>query len=147
MMLLKIKIIWSKKLRRAFEAQRLAWSGVQFPGNRVQLILRILAQIAALGKLLAQQSVRVLVNPSLPGAVRIGKVDLDAGGCRQLLMGRHFLALIVGHRKARLCLDPIQDMTESPQGRFSSGIFHPGQHGEQGRAPPAYRPQSGFPPP
>ena len=125
MMLLKVKIVWSEKLCRAFEAQRPAWSGVQLPGNRVQLLLRILAQIPALGKVLSQQSVRVLVNASLPGAVRIGKVDLDPSGRRQLLMRRHLLPLIVGQRKARLRFDPIQHVTEATQkGGHSKGTLN-----------------------
>lgn len=92
----------------------------------------MLTQISSIGKALSQWSVRVIVNPSLPGTVRVGKVDLDAGGRHQFLMRRHFLSLIHDQGKERLCLGPIQHMPESTQGRFSSGTFLPGQHGEQG---------------
>ena len=73
MMLPEIKTVRSEQLCRAPEAQRLAWSGVQFPGNRIQFLLRELTQVTPLGQILPQQTVGVLVNSSLPRAVRIGK--------------------------------------------------------------------------
>src|SRR5665811_311017 len=123
MMLLEVKSVWSEKLCGAFEAQRLAWSGVQLPRNRVQLFLRVLAQVAPFWQVLPQQTVGVLVEPSLPGAMRISKVDLYPGGRSQSLMRRHFPTLIVGQRKSRLRFDPIQHMTESTQSRFSAGVI------------------------
>ena len=47
MMLPEIKSIRGEQLRGTLEAQRLAWSGVQCPGNCVQILLREAAQVAA----------------------------------------------------------------------------------------------------
>src|SRR3989338_4227140 len=62
MMLPEIKSVRGEQLRGALEAQRLAWPGVQFPGNRIQFLLREATQVAALGQVLPQQAVGVLVD-------------------------------------------------------------------------------------
>src|SRR3989304_4820680 len=85
MMVSEIKSVRREQLSGAPEAQRLAWPGVQFPGNRIQLFLSKATQVAALGQVLPQQAVGVLVDAALPRAVRIGEGDLDPGGFRQLL--------------------------------------------------------------
>jgi hypothetical protein len=54
MMLPEIECVRGEQLRGTPEAQRLAWPGVQCPGNRIQLVLRDAAQVAALGQLLPQ---------------------------------------------------------------------------------------------
>src|SRR3990167_11103776 len=102
MMLPEIESVRREQLRGTPEAQRLAWSGVQLPGDRIQRFLREAAQVAALGQVLPQQAVGVFVNAALPGTVRIGEVDLPPGGFRQPLMFRHFPALVVGQRQALL---------------------------------------------
>ena len=104
------------------------------PGNRSQLFLREAAQVAALGQVLPQQTVGVLVDAPLPGTVWIGKVDRDTDGLCQPLMRRHFSALIVRQRQTPVRLDPIEHMTKSAQCCFGAGIVHPGQHREQGGA-------------
>ena len=55
MMLPEIERVWSEQLCGTPEAQRLTWSGVQFPGNRIHLFLGAAAQVAALGQVLPQQ--------------------------------------------------------------------------------------------
>jgi len=74
-----------------------------FPGARVQamrdgvqLALRVSRQVRALGQVLAQQPVRVLIGPSLPRAVRISKEDLDRESLGQLRVLRHLLPTVVG---------------------------------------------------
>ena len=83
MMLLKIESLRGEQLSGAAEAHRLAWSGVQFPGNRIELRLSEAAQVAALGQVLSQQSVGVLVDAALPGAVQISEAHLHPGRFRQ----------------------------------------------------------------
>jgi len=134
MMRSEIESVRSEQLRRALEAQRLAWPGVQFPGNRIQLFLSEATQIATLGQVLPQQTVGVLVNAALPGTVRIGEVDLHTGGFHQPLMCRHFSPLIVSQRQPLLCLDTIEHMAEAAQRRFGTGVVHFGQHREQDSA-------------
>jgi hypothetical protein len=55
-------------------------------GNGVQLTLGVSRQVRALGQVLAQQSVGVLIGPALPRAVGIGKEDLDREALGQAFM-------------------------------------------------------------
>ena len=50
---------------------------VQPMGDGVQVPLGVARQVRALGQVLAQQPVRVFIGAALPGAIRIGKEDLD----------------------------------------------------------------------
>src|SRR5680860_664637 len=75
MMLSEIERVRSEQLCGTSEAQRFAWPGIQLPGNRIQLFLREATQVAALGQILPQQAIRILVDAALPGTVRIGEVD------------------------------------------------------------------------
>ena len=68
---------------------------VQAMGDGVQLALRVPRQVRALGQVLAQQPVRVLIGAALPRAVRIGKEDLDREPLSQALMLGHLFAPIV----------------------------------------------------
>src|SRR3989338_8777450 len=112
MMLPEIESVRGEQLRGTFEAQRLARSGVQCPGDRIQRFLAEAAQVAALGQVLPQQAVGVLVDAPLPGAVRIGEVYFYPGGFRQSLVFGHFPALIVRQRQTLLRRDTIEHMTE-----------------------------------
>lgn len=53
MMPSEIKSVRSEQFCGASEPQRLAWSGVEFPGNRVQRFLRMFAQVALLWQVAA----------------------------------------------------------------------------------------------
>ena len=55
-------------------------------------------QAPALGEVLADQSVGVLVGGSLPGAVGVGEVDRDAGGGGEAGVLGHLAALVPGDR-------------------------------------------------
>ena len=59
---------------------------VQPMGDGVQLVLGVARQVYALGQVLAQQAIGVLVGTVLPGAVRIGKEDLDREPLGQLFV-------------------------------------------------------------
>jgi hypothetical protein len=50
------------------EVQRFSWALVESPRDAVELRLRVLGQIRAFGKVLAQQAVGVFVGAALPGA-------------------------------------------------------------------------------
>ena len=50
---------------------------VQAMREGLQLALRVPRQVRALGQVLAQQPIRILVGATLPGAIRIGKENLD----------------------------------------------------------------------
>ena len=72
---------------------------VQAMRDGVQLALRVRRQVCALGPVLAQQPVGVLIGAALPGAVRIGKEDLDGEPVGQALMLGH---LFPPHRRRPL---------------------------------------------
>ena len=63
---------------------------VQPMGDGVQLVLGVARQVYALGQVLAQQAIGVLVGTVLPGAVWIGKEDLDREPLGQLLVVGRF---------------------------------------------------------
>ena len=56
---------------------------VQSMGDGIQLTLGIARQVRALGQVLAQQPIRILVGAPLPGAIRIGKEDQERQPLRQ----------------------------------------------------------------
>lgn len=58
-------------------------------------------QVRALGEVLAQQSVGVLVDPALAGLMRVAEVDLDAGVHLHGLPVLHFDALVPGQGMAQ----------------------------------------------
>ena len=83
-------------------AQRLpgAWhspdifSGL-WSGDGVQLALGVARQVRALGPVLAQQAIRILVGSALPRAVGIGKEDLDREPLGpRLVLGPLFASII-----------------------------------------------------
>lgn len=92
------------------------------------------AQVSSLRELLAEQAVRVFIDTTLPGAVRIGKVNFHTGGFSQALVFSYLLALIVRQRKALLRLDATEDVAEAAEYRLGNGILHPEQQSEQRRA-------------
>src|SRR5437868_4439789 len=63
--------VLEEDLCRGAPAQGLARTGVDLPGNAVELYLGVPAEVRALGQVLADQAVGVLVDPTLPRAVRV----------------------------------------------------------------------------
>ena len=59
------------------EVEAFSRARVQAMRDGVQLALGVARQVRPLGEVLAQQAIGVLVGAALPGAVRIGKEDLD----------------------------------------------------------------------
>lgn len=53
---------------------------IQEIGDSVKFVLRGGGQIGAFGEILANQAVGIFIAAPLPGAVRIGEIDLDAIG-------------------------------------------------------------------
>jgi hypothetical protein len=101
MMLLEIESLRGEQLGWEAEAHWLAWPSVQLPGNGIELRLGVSTQTGALGQVLSQQSIGVVVDATLPSAVRIGKVHLHTGGLGQPLVLGHFSSLIIGLRPAQ----------------------------------------------
>jgi hypothetical protein len=61
---------------------------------------RLASQAGSLGKELPNQAVAVFVRAALPGAVGMGKVNVDARPSREFLVLGEFLALVEGRRLA-----------------------------------------------
>src|SRR5215472_2372379 len=64
-----------QRLRGGFPAQGLAGPGVELGGDGVQVLAAVHRQVRALGEVLAQQPVGVLVAAALPGRVGVAEVD------------------------------------------------------------------------
>jgi hypothetical protein len=83
-------------------AEGLPRAGVQGGGDGGEIVEAVPGKICALGEVLAQQPVGVLVGGALPRAVRIAEVDLQAGVDPQLRVLGQLGALVSGQRPAQL---------------------------------------------
>jgi tryptophanase len=68
-----------KRLGWRFPAQCLARSAIERCGDRRERIGAMRAEVGALGEILAQQPIGVLVRAPLPRTLRVAEIDLDAG--------------------------------------------------------------------
>jgi hypothetical protein len=91
----------SKLLGRRREVEALAWALVELVGDGVEFELGDLAEVGALGEVLAQQPVGVLIGAALPGGVRIAEVDLDVGADVDWLLVAQLGSLVPGQRTAQ----------------------------------------------
>src|SRR5713101_4596675 len=91
-----------KSLCWGFKLQGLTWPFVELTSHFVQIGLRVDRQIGAIGKVLSQQTVGVLIRPALPRALRIAKVNVDVGRQRKSSMIRKFLAPVPCQRLVQL---------------------------------------------
>ena len=87
------------QLRRDFQGrgtvQTFSRACGQAMGDGVQLALGVARQVRALGPVLAQQAIRILVGSALPRAVGIGKEDLDREPLGpRLVLGPLFASII-----------------------------------------------------
>ena len=83
-------------------AEGLAGSGVERGGDGVELVGRPAGQVGALGEVLAQEPVGVLVRAALPWAVRVGEVDREAGVDPELGVLGQLRAAVPGQRPTQL---------------------------------------------
>ena len=110
-----------------------AWSAVELIGNRIELRLAVNRQIGALWQVLADQPIDVLAAASLPRAVRITEVNLDARVGAQLCMPGHLFALVVRQRMAHGFGNAAQLGRKAFQCRCGRGVGQLGQY-HQARA-------------
>ena len=114
------------------KAQTFSWARVQAMRDGVQLALRVARQVRALGPVLAQQPVRVLIGAALPRAVRIGKEDLEREPLGQALMLGHLFASIIGQGLPQQGRHMPEFLGEALSGTPCIGPLHPGQDDEAG---------------
>src|SRR3954453_17635551 len=91
-----------KGLGRCSPPERLTRPAVQRRGHGGKSFRPVHAQVSALGEVLPQKPVGVLVRPTLPGAVRVAEVDLQASVDPELGVLGHFRSLIPGQRSSQL---------------------------------------------
>src|ERR1019366_8902371 len=82
--------------------ERLAWSGVECGCHALEVVPRVAAEVGALGEVLAQQAVGVLVGAALPRTARVAEEDLQAGREAEFGVPGHLGALIPGQRSTQL---------------------------------------------
>src|SRR3954452_22842842 len=63
-----------ERFGRCLVAERLAGAAVERGGDGVEIARGVLAEVGALGEVLAQQAIGVLVGAALPRAVRVAEV-------------------------------------------------------------------------
>jgi hypothetical protein len=108
------------------EVKTFSWARVPAMSNDIQLALRVPRQIGTLGQVLAQQPIGVFVGAALPGAVRVGKEDLDRQPLSQALMLGHLFAPIVGQRFAQQHGLMPELLGEALSGNRRIRSLHPG---------------------
>ena len=120
--------------QRRGKVETFSWACVQAMSDGVQLALRVSRQVRALRQVLAQQAIRILVGAALPGAVRIGKEDLDREPPGQLLVLGHLFAPIVRQGFAQCGGDVPEFLREALAGTRRIRPLHPSQD-DQTRRP------------
>jgi hypothetical protein len=86
----------NKSFRRCLVFQGLSRPLILPTRHGVQLCLRVYRQISALGGILPQQAVCILIGAALPRAARVTEVDFDVGCQGKALMISHLLAPVPG---------------------------------------------------
>ena len=89
----------SKLFARGSKAKGPSWAGVQLQGDGVEIGLAELEKVRSFGKVLAQQSVRVLVGPALPRTLGIAEVDRHVGRDGEGVVVREFHPAVPGQRR------------------------------------------------
>jgi putative transposase len=90
-----------KGFGRGRPAEGLSWSRVEGCGDSGERLGAVHAQVRALRKVLAQQSIGVLVGAALPRALRIAEIDLDACIDFERRVLSHLGALVPGQRASK----------------------------------------------
>ena len=115
------------------EVETFPWARVQAMHDGVQLVLGVARQVRALGQVLAQQPIRILVGAVLPRAVGIGKEHPDRQPLRQALMFGHLFPAVVGQGFAQRSGHVPEFLGEALAGTPCVGPVHPGQEDQAHR--------------
>ena len=85
-----------------FPAEGFAGSAVECCGDGVQVGGCVSGEVGAVGEILAEQAVGVLVGSALPGTLGVAEVDGGVGVCAELGVLCHFGALVPGQQLSEL---------------------------------------------
>ncbi len=110
-----------------------SWACVQPMGDGIQRTLSITGQVRPFGQVLAQQAIGVFVGATLPGAVRLGKEDLDREPLSQLLMLGHLFAPIIRQGFPQCGRHVPEFLRQALAGTRRIRPLHPGQDDPAGR--------------
>src|SRR5215211_1118072 len=91
-----------KDLGRGAPSERLARPAVECVGDGGQIAGAVAGEIGALGEVLPEQPVGVLVGAALPGALRVAEVHLQPGGDSKAGVLGQLGALVPGQRAAKV---------------------------------------------
>ena len=100
---------WEEQFSRSFPAECFSWSGIEFPGDVVELVLGKQRQIRCLWEVLAEQTVDVFGDASFPRSLGMSEIDSDPSIFSQGLVLAHFAALVKGPGTAHLAFKAIQN--------------------------------------
>ena len=116
------------------KVETFAGARVQPIGDGVQLPLGVACQVGALRQVLTEQTIRILVGPTLPRAMRIGKADADREPLGQALVLGHLFAPIVRQGFAQRGGYVSEFLREAPAGTRRIRPLYPSQD-DQARRP------------
>src|SRR5229473_3935812 len=88
-------------------AEGFAGPAVEFMGNSVKPVLSNTSQAPTLRKVLAEESVGVLVAASLPRTSWVAEIDCQAGIDGEADMAGHLRSLVPGQRAAQAGGEPL----------------------------------------
>ena len=83
-------------------AEGFVGSAVECCGDSVQVVACVSVEVGAVGEVLAEETVGVLVGSALPGTLGVAEVDGQVGVCAELGVLCHFGALVPGQGTAEL---------------------------------------------
>ena len=83
-------------------AEGFAGSTVQSRGDGGQVVPGVSAEVGAFGEVLAEETVGVLVGPTLPWCLGVAEVDIQVGIYAELSVLGHLGSLVPGQRTAEL---------------------------------------------
>jgi len=112
------------------EGQELAGTIVDGVLDGAQVVVGEGGQGGALGQVLANQAVHVLVGAALPRTVRIAEEDVHAKPLGQILVQGHLGALVIGESLAQRRRDGSQTARKALEDGGGAGVVHAGKHEE-----------------
>lgn len=118
------------------------WALVQLGWHSGEVLGGVLAWVCALGEVLVEEAVGVLVGFALPERVRVAEVDVGSGYGGALDVVGHLLALVPGQRASQVLRDVIH-RGPRPGWRWRYGLGQAHQDGIAGGPQPAFRSRSG----
>src|SRR5262249_4570516 len=118
--------------RRSLESQSFPWALIQAQRDLVELRLRDRRQVRSSREVLPQEQVRTFVRATLPGTLRIAKINLHIRRhCKLLVLG-HLQSAIPGQRAAQRRRKFTDMLTQGSNHRFRFFARYFDQHEKAG---------------